>query len=83
MNAERFITPELKEYEALILNADERLIELESALFRQVCRQVSDEAGRILGTAAALAQVDFFCSLADVAAIRLDFPVRSGAMTCA
>ena len=67
VNAERFITPELKEYEALILNADERLIELESALFRQVCRQVSDEAGRILGTAAALAQVDFFCSLADVA----------------
>ena len=67
VNAERFITPELKEYEALILNADERLIELESALFRQVCRQVSDEAGRILGTAAALAQVDFFCSLAEVA----------------
>lgn len=67
VNAERFITPELKEYEALILNADERLIELETALFRQVCRQVSDEAGRILGTAAALAQVDFFCSLADVA----------------
>ncbi len=67
VNAERFITPELKEYEALILNADERLIELESALFRQVCRQVSDEAGRILGTAAALAQVDFFCSLADIA----------------
>jgi DNA mismatch repair protein MutS len=67
VSAERFITPELKEYEALILNADERLIELESALFRQVCRQVSDEAGRILGTAAALAQVDFFCSLADIA----------------
>ncbi len=67
VNAERFITPELKEYEALILNADERLIELENALFRQVCRQVSDEAGRILGTAAALAQVDFFCSLADIA----------------
>ncbi len=67
VNAERFITPELKEYEALILNADERLIELESALSRQVCRQVGDEAGRILGTAAALAQVDFFCSLANVA----------------
>jgi DNA mismatch repair protein MutS len=67
VSAERFITPELKEYEALILNADERLIELESALFRQVCRQVSDEAGRILGTAAALAQVDFFCSLANIA----------------
>jgi len=69
VNAERFITPELKEYEALILNAEERLEELESALFRQVCRQVGDEAGRILATAAALAQVDLFCSLAEVASM--------------
>ena len=44
VNAERYITPELKEFEALILNAEERLEELESAIFRQVCRQVANEA---------------------------------------
>ena len=68
VNAERFITPELKEYESLILNAGERLVEMENALFRQVCREVSDQRWEILRTATAVAQVDFFCSLAEVAA---------------
>ena len=67
VNAERFITPELKEYEALILNAEERLEELENAIFRQVCRQVANEASRILETASAVAQVDLFRGLAEAA----------------
>ena len=67
VNAERFITPELKEFEALILNAEERLEELESAIFRQVCRQVADEASRILETASAIAQADLFRGLAEAA----------------
>ena len=67
VNAERFITPELKEYEALILNAEERLEELESAIFRQVCRQVAGEAPRILETASAVARADVYRGLAEAA----------------
>ena len=40
-NAERYITPELKEYESLVLNADERRLEIEQQLFREVCAQVA------------------------------------------
>ena len=68
VGGERFITPEMKEYESLILNAQDRIDELESALFRQVCQQVGEAAPSIGETARAVAQVDVFCSLADVAA---------------
>ena len=67
VNGERFITPELKEHESRILNAQERMAELEGTLFRQVCRQIADEAPRILATAAALGLADVFASLAEVA----------------
>ena len=67
VNAERFITPELKEYESRILNAQERIAELESALFQQVCRQIAESSGMVLATAAALAQVDVFAALAEAA----------------
>ena len=67
VGGERFITPEMKEYEALVLNAQDRLAELESSLFRQVCQQVSDAAASIMATAQALARVDVSASLADVA----------------
>lgn len=66
-NGERFITPELKEYEALILNTQERIGELEPFLFRQVCQQLGDAAPRILETAQGVAQVDVFASLAEAA----------------
>ena len=69
-NGERFITPELKEAESRILNAQEGLSELETALFRQVCKQVADSAGMIQQTAAALAHVDALAGLADAAARR-------------
>jgi DNA mismatch repair protein MutS len=65
--AERFFTPELKDYESLILNARERSIELESALFRQVCQQVGSWAERIMTVADAIAQLDVLASLAEVA----------------
>lgn len=67
VNAERFITPELKEAESLILHAQDRLQELESALFRDVCRRIAASAGKLLGVARALARLDVFASLAEVA----------------
>jgi len=66
-NGERYFTPQLKEYESLILNAETRIADLESTLFRQVCRQVGDCAERILGIAAALAQIDVLSAFAEVA----------------
>ncbi|MCX7838383.1 MAG: DNA mismatch repair protein MutS [Anaerolineae bacterium] len=66
-NAERFITPELKEYESLILNAEERLIELETTLFKEVCAQIAGAAPRLLATARALAEMDVYAALAEVA----------------
>jgi len=67
VNAERYITPELKEYEALILNAEERQLELEGQIYRQVLEQVAAAARRLLETAAALAELDVYTSLAEVA----------------
>lgn len=67
VNAERFITPELKEYEALILNAEERKEELETRLFREVCQGVAAGAQAILSTARALARLDCFAALAETA----------------
>ncbi|MCY4527932.1 MAG: DNA mismatch repair protein MutS [Chloroflexi bacterium] len=67
VNAERFITPQMKEYESLILNAQERIAELESTLFRQICKQIADAAAPILTVARAVAHVDAFASLAEVA----------------
>ncbi len=65
--AERFFTPELKEYESLILNAQEKIADLEAAIFRQVCQQIGAAGEQILATARAIAQIDVFCSLAEVA----------------
>ena len=65
---ERLFTPELKEYESLILNAQERIRELETTLFRQVCRQIGESGERLLEVATALSQIDVFCALGEVAA---------------
>jgi DNA mismatch repair protein MutS len=66
-NGERFFTPELKEYESLILNARDRIAEMEASLFRQVCKQVAADSERILALAGVVAQLDVFAALADVA----------------
>ncbi|MFL7811913.1 MAG: DNA mismatch repair protein MutS [Anaerolineae bacterium] len=67
VNSERYITPELKEYEALILNAEERMQEIETRLFREVCDRVAAAAAALLRTARALARLDVVCALAEVA----------------
>jgi DNA mismatch repair protein MutS len=67
VNAERFITGQLKEYESQILNARERIAELEAAIFRQVCAQVAAAADRVLALAAAIAEADAASALAEAA----------------
>lgn len=67
-NAERYITPELKEYETLILNAEERILEIERRVFTEVCQQLALSAPKLLQTAAVLARLDVAAALAEVAA---------------
>ncbi|MBK9053807.1 MAG: DNA mismatch repair protein MutS [Chloroflexi bacterium] len=67
-NAERYITPELKEYETLVLNAEERILEIERRLFTQVAQQVAAAAKRLLPTAQALGELDVAAALAEAAA---------------
>jgi DNA mismatch repair protein MutS len=69
VNAERFITPEMKEYEALVLNAEDRIREIENRLFKQVCAQLSSSGRTILETARAIGQLDVLASLAEAAAL--------------
>src|SRR5579859_1786688 len=68
-NCERFITPQLKEFETLILNAQERIGKLETELFAQLRADIAIRAAdQILDTAHALAEIDVYLSLAQVAA---------------
>jgi DNA mismatch repair protein MutS len=66
-NAERYITPDLKEYESLILNADERRLELEQRIFRQICDSLISHASQLIQLANGLAQIDVYASMAEVA----------------
>ena len=68
VGAERYFTPQLKEYESLILNAESRIAELESTLFRQVCHQIGESGDRILRIASALAHLDVLSAFAEAAA---------------
>ncbi len=68
VNNERFITPEMKEYEALVLNAEDRIHEIELRLFKQVCGQLAQSARSLLETARCLAELDVLASLAEAAA---------------
>ncbi len=68
-NGERYITPDLKEYEALVLNAQERISKLENELFTQLRADIAVHATeQILDTAHALAEIDVYLSLTQVAA---------------
>jgi len=69
VNAERFTTPELKQYEAKILDAQEKIVEIERRLFAELRAAVAAEARRIRQTALALAQVDVLAAMAHLAAI--------------
>jgi DNA mismatch repair protein MutS len=70
VNAERFTTPELKEYEAQILDAQEKIVEIERRIFAELRVAVAGEARRIRQTALALAEVDVLASFAQLAAER-------------
>jgi DNA mismatch repair protein MutS len=70
VGAERFTTPELKEYEAKILDAQEKIVEIERRLFATLRTAIAGEAKRIRQTALALAEVDVLASLAHIAALR-------------
>jgi DNA mismatch repair protein MutS len=70
VNAERFTTPELKEYESKILDAQEKIVEIERRLFAELRSAIAAEAKRIRQTALALAEVDVLGSLAHIAALR-------------
>ncbi len=67
VNAERYITPELKEYELLVLNAEERIREIESRLFAEICSRLGASAERLVSTARALAHLDVLSALAEAA----------------
>jgi DNA mismatch repair protein MutS len=69
VNAERFITPEMKEYETLVLNAEERIKEIETRLFREVCAEITKSAHKILSTARAIAELDVLSALGEAAAL--------------
>jgi len=66
-NAERYVTPELKEYEEKVLTADEKAKELEYELFLQLREAVAAQRRRIQSTAAVLAQLDVLVALAELA----------------
>lgn len=68
VNGERFITPEMKEYETIVLNAEERIHEIEVRLFREVCAILAKSSAKMLQTAGALAKLDVLAALAEVAA---------------
>lgn len=68
VNAERFITPELKELENQVLRAADQISELEQSIYRRVCQQVAEHAAAIMRTANAIANIDVCLALARIAA---------------
>jgi len=68
VNAERFTTPELKDYERKVLDAEDKILTLEKELFSEVRRFAAVHAQRIRSTAAAVAEIDVTAALAQVAA---------------
>ncbi|MGD9567876.1 MAG: DNA mismatch repair protein MutS [Sedimentibacter sp.] len=71
-NCERYVTPELKEMEAKILNADEQLMKLEYELFLEIRQQIKDQVVRIQDTAFSIAVIDTLNSLA-IAAVKNNY----------
>lgn len=69
VNAERYITPEMKEYETLVLNAEERIHEVEVKLFHELCDQLAGSTKKLLSTARAIGNLDVLASLAEAAVV--------------
>ena len=70
VNAERFTTPELKEYETKVLDAEEKIVEIERRLFAELRQAIAAESRRIRQSALALAEIDVLLSFAHLAALR-------------
>jgi DNA mismatch repair protein MutS len=66
--AERYVTPELKDYEARVLGAEERILARERELLEELCAAVAQRIGRLQGTARLLAELDVLGGLAEAAA---------------
>src|SRR5262249_32024482 len=64
VGAERFVTPELKEYEEKILTAEERILEIEKNLFQEIRGRIAEEARRVRQTAAVIAEFDVLAGFA-------------------
>lgn len=69
-NAERYTTPQLKEWEQKVLGADERILQIETTLFNQVRSRVCEETRKLQSTARSLSTLDALCALAETAARR-------------
>ena len=69
-NAERYTTPELKDWEKKVLGAEERIVQIETELFNELCRQIAAQTKRLQATARALAAIDALAALAETAARR-------------
>ncbi len=67
VNAERFITPDLKEFESKVMGADEKRLELEYRIFTDIRNQLASQSGALIETAANLARLDYFACLAEAA----------------
>jgi DNA mismatch repair protein MutS len=67
VNAERFITPELKEFETKVLGAEEAICQLEYRLFEEIRKRVSDETPKLQKTASAISIIDILGSMAEIA----------------
>lgn len=70
VNAERYITPEMKDYESRVLSAEEQIREVEARLFHGICQQIAEQNQRILKLARDLARVDVVSTLAEVSAVK-------------
>jgi DNA mismatch repair protein MutS len=69
-NAERYTTPQLKEWEQKVLGADERIVQLETELFHEITEKVCEETRKLQITARAFATLDSVCALAEAACRR-------------
>ena len=69
VGAERFTTPELKEYETKVLDAEEKIVEIERRLFAELRSSIAAESRRIRQSALAVAEVDVLLSFAHLAAV--------------
>lgn len=70
VNAERYITPELKDYESKVLSAEEEIKDLEGEIFQDLCRRIGEYSQRLLATAQTVARIDVVAALAEVASVK-------------